>query len=99
MTIYAYLHYPVCPTLWSRTKWLWCPSLPYSLYLAPCNFLLLKTKLKLKGKAFNNVLEIQQHSKKVLNSATKEEFQSSNDGRTTRFCALTTHKGSILKGT
>jgi hypothetical protein len=45
---------------------------PYSPDLAPCNFFLfLKMKLKLKGRRFDNIEEIQAESQRVLDTLTE----------------------------
>jgi hypothetical protein len=48
------------------------PHLPYSTDLAPCDFfLLLKMKLKLKGRRFDTIEEIQGESLTVLDNERK----------------------------
>jgi transposase len=52
------------------------PHPPYSPDLAPCDFLLFtKMKLKLKGRRFDSVEEIQTESQDVLNTLTRNDFQ------------------------
>jgi transposase len=54
------------------------PHPPYSPDLAPCDFFLLpKMKIKLKGRRFDTVEEIQAESQKVLNMLTQKDFQDS----------------------
>jgi hypothetical protein len=44
--------------------------------LAPCDFFLFpKIKIKLKGRRFDNVEEIQAESQKVLKTLTQKDFQ------------------------
>ncbi|PNF37479.1 hypothetical protein B7P43_G14866 [Cryptotermes secundus] len=51
---------------------------PYSPDLAPCNFFLFpKIKIKLMGRRFDAVEEIQVETQTVLNSLTKKAFQDS----------------------
>jgi hypothetical protein len=47
----------------------------YSLDLAPCDFLLPKMKLKLKGHRFDTTQEIQAESQRVLDTLTEKDFQ------------------------
>jgi hypothetical protein len=44
--------------------------------LAPCDFFLFpKIKLKLKGRRFDNIEEIQAESQRVLNTLTEKDFK------------------------
>jgi hypothetical protein len=60
--------------------------IPYPLYfpgLAPCDFFLFpKMKLKLKGRCFDTIEEIQVESQRVLDTLTKKDFRkhSKNGG-------------------
>jgi hypothetical protein len=50
------------------------PHPPYSLGLAPCDFTLLpKVKMKLKGRRFETVSDIQRESQAVLNSIKEND--------------------------
>ena len=53
--------------------------IPHPLYspdLAPCDFFLFsKMKLKLKGRRFDTITEIQAETQKVLNTLTEKDFQ------------------------
>jgi hypothetical protein len=52
------------------------PQPPYSPNLVPCDFFLLpKMKLKLKGRRFDTMEEIQAESQRVLDSLTEKGFQ------------------------
>ena len=52
------------------------PQPPYSPDLAPCDFFLFpKMKLKLKGRRFDTITEIQAETQKVLNILTEKDFQ------------------------
>jgi transposase len=50
------------------------PHPPYSPDLAPC-FLFPEMKLKLKGRRFDTIEEIQAESQRVLDTLTENEFQ------------------------
>jgi hypothetical protein len=52
------------------------PHPPYSTDLAPCDFFLFpKLKLKLKGRRFDTIEEIQAESQRVLHTLAEKEFQ------------------------
>jgi hypothetical protein len=52
------------------------PHPPYSSDLAPCDFFLFpKMKLKLKGRRFDIIEEIQAESQRVLDTLTEKYFQ------------------------
>jgi hypothetical protein len=52
------------------------PHIPYSPDLAPCDFFLFpKMKLKLKGRQFDTIEEIQAESQRVLDTLTEKDFQ------------------------
>jgi hypothetical protein len=52
------------------------PYLPYYPDLAPCDFFLFpKMKLKLKGRRFDTIDEIQAESQKLLDTLTEKDFQ------------------------
>jgi hypothetical protein len=52
------------------------PHPPYSPVLAPCElFLFPKMKLKLKGRRFDTIEEIQAESHRVLDTLTQKKFQ------------------------
>jgi hypothetical protein len=51
-----------------RTKWLFPLTVQV---LASCDFLCPEMKIKVKGKGFNDVLEIQQNLHQIHNSITK----------------------------
>jgi hypothetical protein len=53
------------------------PYPPYSLDLVPCDFALFpKLKMKLKGRRFETVPDIQGESQVVLNSVKENDFHS-----------------------
>jgi hypothetical protein len=59
------------------------PHPPYSPDLAPCDlFLFPKMKLKLKGRQFDTIEEMQAESQRVLDTLTEKDFQEAfqNDG-------------------
>jgi hypothetical protein len=52
------------------------PHPPYSPHLAPCDFFLFpKMKLKLKGRRFDTIEQIQAEWQTVLDSVTERDFQ------------------------
>ena len=52
------------------------PHPPHSPDLTPCDFFLFpKMKLKLKGRRFDTITEIQAETQKVLNTLTEKDFQ------------------------
>jgi len=52
------------------------PQPPYSSDLAPCDFFLFpKLKLRMKGRTFDTIKEIQEESQQVLDTIPKNEFQ------------------------
>ncbi|PNF38762.1 hypothetical protein B7P43_G14057, partial [Cryptotermes secundus] len=58
------------------TKMSVVPHPPYSPDLAPCDFFLFpEMKIKLKGRRFDTVEEIQAETQTVLNTITKKDFQ------------------------
>jgi hypothetical protein len=55
------------------------PQPPYSPDLAPCYFYLFpKIKLKLKGRRFDTIEEIQVESQRVLDTLPEKDFQKSS---------------------
>jgi hypothetical protein len=69
------------------------PHPPYSPDLAPCDFFLFpKMKLKLKGRRFDAIEEIQAESQRMLDSLTGKDFQEAfQEWR--RRCDLCLHAG------
>ena len=58
-------------SFWRKKKIAVIPHPPYSPDLAPCDFFLFpKMKLKLKGRRFDAITEIQAETQKVLNTLT-----------------------------
>jgi len=52
------------------------PHPPYSPDLAPCDFFLFpKLKLRMKGRRFDTIQEIQEESQRVLDTIPKRDFQ------------------------
>ncbi|PNF27477.1 hypothetical protein B7P43_G08983 [Cryptotermes secundus] len=61
---------------WAKNKMTVVAHPPYSPDLAPCDFFLFpKMKMKLKGRRFDTVEEIQAETQTVLNALTKKDFQ------------------------
>ena len=68
----------LCSIFLPPKTWRSSPTPPYSPDLAPCDFFLFpKMKIKLKGRRFDTVEEIQAESQKVLNTLTQKDFQDS----------------------
>ena len=60
----------------AKNKIVIIPHPPYSPDLAPCDFFRLpKMKLKLKGRRFDTIEEIQAETQKVLDTLTEKDFQ------------------------
>jgi hypothetical protein len=75
------------------------PHLPYSPDLAPCDFFLFpKMKIKLKGRRFDTVEEIQAESQKVLKTLTQKDFQDSFRSWQKRWDRCVRSKGGYFEG-
>jgi len=60
-------------SFWPRTTWQWSPHPPHSPDLAPCDFCLFpKLKLRMKGRKFDTIEEIQEESHRVLDTFPKK---------------------------
>jgi histone-lysine N-methyltransferase SETMAR len=59
----------------AKYKMAFVPHPPYSRDLAPCDFLFPKMKLKLKGRRFDTIEEIQAESQRVLDTLTEKDLQ------------------------
>jgi hypothetical protein len=60
----------------AKYKMVVIPHPPYSPDLVPCDFFLFtKIKLKLKGRQFDTIEEIQAESQRVLDTLTEKDFQ------------------------
>jgi hypothetical protein len=67
--------------------------------MAPCDFFLFpKMKLKLKGRRFDGLEEIQWESQNVLGTLREQDFQHSFQQWQRRWDHVSLHKGTILKG-
>jgi hypothetical protein len=74
------------------------PYAPYSLYLAPCDFALFpKLKMKLKGRCFDTLSDIQRESQAVLNSITENDFHGAFEAWKKQRDRLYVPKETILK--
>ena len=60
---------------WPITTWLWCHILPTRPTLHPETFLFPKLKMKLKGRRFQTMEEIQAELQAVLNTLRENDFQ------------------------
>jgi len=74
------------------------PHPPYSPDLAPCDFFLFpKLKLRTKGRRFDTIEEIQEESKRVLDTIPKREFQGCFQAWQKRWDRCIRERGSTLK--
>jgi len=74
------------------------PHPPYSPDLAPCDFFLFpKMKMKLKGRRFQTLEEIQAESQAVLNTLRKNDFQECFKSGSTAGIVVKPQKGTTLK--
>jgi hypothetical protein len=75
------------------------PPPPYSPDLAPCDFFLFpKMKIKLKGRKFDTVEEIQAKLQKVLNTLTQKDFQDSFRSWQKRWDRCVRSQGDYFEG-
>ena len=74
------------------------PHPPYSPDLAPCDFFLFpKLKLRMKGRRFDTIEEIQEESQRVLYSFPKRDFQGYFQAWQKRWDRCIRAKGGTLK--
>jgi len=74
------------------------PHPPYSPDPAPCNFFLFpKLKMKLKGRRFRTVEEIQAESQAVLNTPRENDFRGASKIGNAAGIVVKPQKGSTLK--
>jgi hypothetical protein len=72
---------------------------PYSPDLAPCYlFLFPKIKLKLKGRRFDTIEEIQAESQRVLDTVTEKDFQEAFQRRRRRWDRCLYAGGNYFEG-
>ncbi|PNF23144.1 hypothetical protein B7P43_G06679 [Cryptotermes secundus] len=75
------------------------PHPPYSPDLAPCDFFLFpKMKIKLKGRRFDTVEEIQVETQTVLNTLTKKDFQDAFEKWQKRWDRCMRSQGDYFEG-
>jgi transposase len=75
------------------------PHPPYSPDLAPCNFFLFsKMKLKLKGRRFDLVEEIQRESQNALGMLREQDFQHTFQHRQRCWDQCVTAQGDYFEG-
>ena len=83
-------------SFWRRTTWRCYPSTNL-LDLAPCDFFLFpKLKLRMKGRRFDTIEEIQQESQRVLDTVPKRVFQGCFQAWQKRWNPVFVQKGSTL---
>jgi len=72
---------------------------PYSPDLAPCDFFLFpKLKLRMKGRRFDTIEEIQEESQRVLDTIPKRDFQGCFRAWQKRWDRCIRTKGEYLEG-
>ena len=75
------------------------PHPPYSPDLAPADFFLFpKMKLRLKGRRFGTIAEIQDESQRVLNQLTREDFQTAFQEWQKRWTRCIDAEGNYFEG-
>jgi len=75
------------------------PHPPYSPDLAPCDFFLFpKLKLRMKGRRFDTVEEIQEESQRVLDIIPKRDFQGCFQAWRKRWDRCIRAKGEYFEG-
>jgi hypothetical protein len=75
------------------------PHPPQSPDLAPCDFFLFpKMKLKLKGRRFDTIEEIQAESQKVLDTLTEKDFQEASPKKEEAVGPVSTCGRELLRG-
>ncbi|PNF14609.1 hypothetical protein B7P43_G12122 [Cryptotermes secundus] len=83
----------------AKNKMAVVPHPPYSPDLAPCDFLLFhKMKIKLKGRRFDTVEEIQAEMQTVLNTLPKKDFQDAFEKWQERWDRCMRTKGDYFEG-
>ena len=72
---------------------------PYSPDLAPCDFFLFtKLKLRMKGRRFDTIEEIQEESQRVLDTIPKRDFQGCFQAWQKRWDRCIRAKGEYFEG-
>jgi hypothetical protein len=75
------------------------PHRPYSLDLAPCDFALFpKLKIKLKGRRFETVSDIQRESPAVLDSIKENDFHGAFEEWKKRWDRCIRSQGEYFEG-
>ena len=75
------------------------PHPPYSPDLAPCDFFLFpKLKLRMKGRRFDTIEEIQEESQRVLDTIPKRDFQGCFQAWQKRWDRCIRAKGEYFEG-
>ncbi|PNF42617.1 hypothetical protein B7P43_G01293 [Cryptotermes secundus] len=83
----------------AKNKMAVVPHPPYSPDLAPCDFFLFpKMKIKLKGRRFDTVEEIQAETHTVLNTLTKKDFQDAFEKWQKRWDRCMRSQGDYFEG-
>ena len=75
------------------------PHPPYSPDLAPCDFLFSKMKLKLKGRQFDTIEEIQAESQRLLDTLIEKDFRKHSKSRGDGATGVYMWEGTTLRVT
>lgn len=83
----------------TQTRTIVAPHPPYSPDLAPCDFFLFpKMKMRLKGRRFNTVEEIQCESQAVLNTVQESDFHAAFQALQNRWARCIDAQGDYFEG-
>jgi hypothetical protein len=75
------------------------PHPPYSPDLASCDFFIFaKMKLKLKGRRFDTIEEIQSQSRRVFDTLTEKDFQEASQKMEETVGLVSTYGRELLRG-
>lgn len=83
----------------AKNKMAVVPLPPYSPDLAPCDFFLFpRMKIKLMGRRFDTVEEIQAETQMILNTLTKKDFQDAFQKWQKRWDRCVRSQGGYFEG-
>ncbi|PNF38765.1 hypothetical protein B7P43_G14029 [Cryptotermes secundus] len=83
----------------AKNKMAVVPYSPYSPDLAPCDFFLFpKMKIKLKGRRFDTIEELQEETQTVLNTLTNKHFQDEFEKWEKRWDRCMRFQGDYFEG-
>ncbi|PNF43640.1 hypothetical protein B7P43_G00693 [Cryptotermes secundus] len=99
MTTHDRIRLNIVQEFLAKNKMAVVPHPPYSPDLTPCDFLLFpKMKIKLKGRRFDTVEEIQAETQTVLNTLTKKDFQDAFEKWQKRWDRCMRSQGDYFEG-